>query len=160
MRWLEASSDSIARMRAQKSAIRFEAAGPDQLEVCLRLRHIVFVDGQGVSAAIEFDGLDADCLHFLAWQDGTAIGTARLREVDGHAKAERVAVLEDWRGFGAGVGLMARLEDAARARGHREVMLHAQEVAIGFYDKLGYEPVGERFMEADIPHLEMRKALG
>ena len=55
---------------------------------------------------------------------------------------------------------MARLEEAARARGHRELMLHAQESAIGFYEKLGYDAVGERFIEADIPHLEMRKALG
>lgn len=147
-------------MRATDREVRFESAGPDQLEICLQLRREVFIDGQGVSAEIEIDGLDAGCQHFIAWRRERAIGTARLREVDGRAKAERVAVVEGSRGSGIGVGLMARLEDAARTLGHRELVLHSQESAIGFYEKLGYEPVGERFMEADIPHLEMRKRLG
>ena len=38
-------------------------------------------------------------------------------------------------------------------------MLHAQESAIDFYTRLGYVAEGERFLEADIPHLAMGKRL-
>jgi predicted GNAT family N-acyltransferase len=34
-------------------------------------------------------------------------------------------------------------------------MLHAQCNAKGFYEKSGFVPRGDVFMEADIPHIEM-----
>ena len=38
------------------------------------------------------------------------------------------------------------------------IVLHAQLYALGFYRRHGYEPVGPVFQEADIDHVEMRKA--
>src|SRR5687767_301516 len=86
-----------------------KAAEPD-LEPCRRVRHEVFVVGQGVPPELEVDGLDPACAHFVARLDARVIGTARLRAVEGSAKAERVAVLEADRGAGAGRALMAVLE--------------------------------------------------
>src|SRR5207342_708000 len=43
--------------------------------------------------------------------------------------------------------------------GWPEVSLHAQVSAEGFYQKFGFEPVGERFEEAGIEHQAMRLAL-
>jgi predicted GNAT family N-acyltransferase len=54
---------------------------------------------------------------------------------------------------------MKALEAAAKARGDREVMLHAQRSAEAFYTRLGYLPHGEPFEEAGIVHLEMRRGL-
>ena len=48
---------------------------------------------------------------------------------------------------------------AARARGDREVLLHAQSSAIGFYDRLGWQRRGGVFEEAGIPHQEMFQPL-
>ena len=64
------------------------------LAACHAVRRIVFVDEQQVEAALEWDDLDELAEHFLARRDddGTPLGTARLRIVGGHAKAERVAV--------------------------------------------------------------------
>jgi predicted GNAT family N-acyltransferase len=31
---------------------------------------------------------------------------------------------------------------------------------VPFYDRLGYQRVGARFIEVTLPHLELRKALG
>ena len=42
------------------------------------IRRRVFVREQGVSAANEFDDTDREAVHFPAWIDGTAVGTARL----------------------------------------------------------------------------------
>jgi predicted GNAT family N-acyltransferase len=119
----------------------------------------VFVLGQGVPEDLEVDGLDPGCTHFVARLVARAIGTARLRDADGSAKAERVAVLEAARGAGAGSALMEVLEAEARGRGYPCVILSAQEAVIPFYARLGYGLESERFFEAGIPHRKMRKLL-
>jgi predicted GNAT family N-acyltransferase len=48
---------------------------------------------------------------------------------------------------------------AARARGDREVVLHAQRTAEGFYRRQGFVVRGEPFTEAGIVHVEMVKPL-
>ncbi|HEY8518192.1 MAG TPA: GNAT family N-acetyltransferase [Candidatus Binatia bacterium] len=139
--------------------IEADAVGIENLSICRALRQAVFVDEQGVPDEVENDGLDESCTHFLAWVSGMPIGTARLRIVDGQAKAERLAVLEDFRGHGAGRKLMDVLELGARAQGLRSVLVHAQERVVSFYERLGYVVCGERFVEGGIPHLPMRKEL-
>jgi predicted GNAT family N-acyltransferase len=119
----------------------------------------VFVRGQGVSEALEIDGEDGSCAHFLALDGERPVGTARLHPLEGAVKVERVAVLEPWRGQGVGRALMAALEAAAAARGFAEIVLHAQQAVVPFYEKLGYLCEGEPFVEAAIPHRRMRRRL-
>ena len=129
------------------------------LETCLAIRREVFVQGQNVPVEIEIDGLDPDCTHFLARVDGDPVGTARLREVGGEAKAERVAVLEAWRGYGIGRRLMEAVEEEARTGGLPGMVLNAQVSVIRFYEGLHYQAEGDVFLEAGIEHRTMRKRL-
>jgi predicted GNAT family N-acyltransferase len=55
--------------------------------------------------------------------------------------------------------LLNALVEIARARGDKEVHLHAQCSAQAFYAREGFMPVGETFDEVGIAHIEMRKAL-
>jgi len=132
---------------------------------CVEIRRKVFVDGQAVPIEIEFDGLDPDAEHFLAYGEGEndespiALGTARMRIVDGAAKAERIAVLEEARGSGLGRALVESIERHARQSGLESVRLDAQVQAAGFYEKLGYLAEGEVFIEAGIDHRRMTKRL-
>lgn len=135
-------------------------ASRDERPACLAVRHAVFIVEQQVPADLEVDGEDPHCVHVLARWDGEPVGTARLREVDGHAKAERVAVVRSSRGRGIGLALMSALEQEARARGFGEMHLHAQAAVIGFYEDQGYAGQGERFVEAGIEHVAMVKRLG
>jgi ElaA protein len=135
-------------------------AGIGELPACHAIRRRVFIAGQGVSEEIEIDGRDADSTHFLATLDEVPIGTARLRAWEGMAKVERVAVLAEWRGIGAGRALMAAAEDEARAQGFALVVLHAQEHVAAFYGRLGYRREGPTFREAGIPHVKMTRLLG
>lgn len=139
-------------------AVVEQASGPD-LETCFAIRRRVFVDGQRVPEALELDGLDEACTHFIARVDGEPVGAARMRIVDGRAKAERVAVLAELRRCGTGRALMEALETAARRAGSPVVVLHAQLEAVPFYERLGYAAVGAVFHEAGIPHLPMQKPL-
>ena len=132
---------------------------PEDIARCHAIRRAVFTLGQGVHPSIEVDGRDPECLHFLARLDGEEVGAARMREVSGVAKAERVAVLAFTRGAGVGRALMDALEAAASSRGLPKVKLSAQHDVVAFYEKLGYVAYGETFIEADIPHRWMEKRL-
>ena len=121
-----------------------------------RIRFAVFVEEQGVPAGIELDEWDARSLHALAFHENLAVGTGRLLP-DGHIG--RMAVLEGWRGRGVGSRILESLIGAARARGDRQVLLSAQVHAAEFYRQHGFEPMGEIYEEAGIPHRAMRRSL-
>jgi predicted GNAT family N-acyltransferase len=112
---------------------------------------------------LEWDGLDGEAHHFLAVSLAASpvadLGTARLRIVEGRAKAERVAVHHLARRLGVGRRLMLALEDTARRLGLTCVILHAQVTAIPFYERLGYVAHGDVFLDAGIDHREMTKRL-
>lgn len=153
--------------------------GPATLEVRLAveadmaevfaLRHEVFVVGQGVPEDLERDDIDALCDHAVARADGVVIGTGRL--VPGTVSVDnvltpgpvstigRMAVAPSARDQGVGALLLALLEQRARERGVGTVELHAQVGARRFYDRAGYTPIGEVYLEAGIEHLSMQKAL-
>jgi predicted GNAT family N-acyltransferase len=64
------------------------------------------------------------------------------------------------RGTSIGRRLLDSLVTAARKRGDREAMLHAQTAALDFYRRQGWHPRGEAFTEAGIEHQEMVLPLG
>ena len=121
------------------------------------VREPVFVVEQNVPREMEWDELDPQCHHVLARDaQDRPIGTGRLTP---ERKIGRMAVLREWRGKGVGDAMLQALLDEARRRGWEEVTLHAQVDAIGFYEKWGFEPRGEEFMEAGIRHRTMALAL-
>jgi predicted GNAT family N-acyltransferase len=120
------------------------------------IRLVVFVEEQGVPAELEMDEMDARCIHALAFEGSRAVGTGRLLP-DGHIG--RMAVLKEFRGKGAGGALLAKLMEAAKSRGDREVVLSAQVHAVPFYQAYGFELFGEVYEEAGIPHQDMRRDL-
>lgn len=123
----------------------------------LAVRERVFIQEQGVPAAIERDAHDATSRHVVAFgPDGAAIGTGRLLP-DGHVG--RLAVLKEWRGRGVGAALFERLLNLAADAGMRWLELKAQTPAAGFYARYGFMPQGEEFQEAGMPHIAMARAV-
>ncbi|MET4727255.1 putative GNAT family N-acyltransferase [Lysobacter enzymogenes] len=124
------------------------------------VREAVFVREQNVPLELELDAeRDPQCQHVLAFDaDGEPIGTGRLTP---DRRIGRMAVLAAWRGRGVGEALLQALVARARALGWREVSLHSQASAIGFYARQGFLPFGPRFEEAGgIEHLAMYRLLG
>jgi predicted GNAT family N-acyltransferase len=68
-------------------------------------------------------------------------------------------VLKARRGEGIGRQILEYLMEAARSRGLRKAILHAQLHAAGFYRKSGFIPLGEIFEEAGIAHRAMTREL-
>lgn len=126
------------------------------------LRRQVFIEEQGIPEALEWDLQDARSVHAVMRNRlGQVVATARLLPADaeGAAHIGRVAVHRVLRGEGHGQALMATLEQQARARGDRAVVLSAQRSAERFYGRQGYTQQGEAFTEAGLAHVQMRKAL-
>lgn len=126
------------------------------LETCLAIRRVVFIDEQNVSEADELDGRDAAALHVLATVDGAAVGTARMLVDGSKAKIGRVAVLKSHRGTGLGAALIQKLVAVAgEADGVSRVILGAQTHALGFYERLGFTAFGPIYDDAGIDHRDM-----
>ncbi|MDT8997687.1 YbgC/FadM family acyl-CoA thioesterase [Paucibacter sp. APW11] len=125
------------------------------------IRQTVFVEEQNIPAEMEWDAGDSACLHAVAYNRmGRALATGRLLEhVPGVAKIGRMAVLSSMRGSGVGREVLEALMRAGRQQGYREVLLHAQISAVGFYLRAGFVQRGPQFEEAGIVHVEMVRAL-
>jgi predicted GNAT family N-acyltransferase len=148
----------------------------EDLERAWQVRTEVFVEEQHVPLEEEIDALDtaASTTHVLAVdQAGTVLGTGRLLSDPAHpgeVHLGRLAVRAAARGRGVGARLVVAIEGLALAehavlvdgapggadRLAVTVELSAQEHALGFYRRLGYELVdGERYLDAGIWHRDM-----
>ncbi len=124
------------------------------------LRTRVFVDEQGVPPEIEQDDRDATAVHVLSRDpSGRVVATGRLLVDGGRASIGRMAADASVRGRGHGAAVLAELHRQAVLRGVREVELHAQLSARGFYQRAGYVAVGDEYLEAGIRHVTMRREL-
>jgi len=122
------------------------------------VREEVFMREQGVSAELEWDGMDDICHHVLALnKHGEAIGCGRITPHDTtHAHIGRMAVLPDWRGKQVGSAILEALLEYAYSRHYSLVELNAQTHAAPFYRRFGFVALGEEFMDAEMPHIRMQ----
>ncbi|MCU0550797.1 MAG: GNAT family N-acetyltransferase [Leptolyngbya sp. Prado105] len=125
-------------------------------EAIQRIRRRVFQIEQGVDAALEFDGLDADAVHFLAYVGQNAVGTSRIRFLNDYVvKMERLAVLPELRNYGVGRKIVETVLEFLTDKNITQVKIHAQTAVVGFYQNLGFITEGEEFEEAGIRHIKM-----
>lgn len=126
-----------------------------------KVRTEVFVEEQRIPREEEWDDGDATALHAVTFNGlGQPVATGRLLpEGPGSSRIGRMSVLRVLRGSRLGSQVLQLLVDAARRRGDREVVLHAQRSAEGFYRRAGFEARGEPFSEVGIPHIEMAMPL-
>jgi len=136
----------------------------EELKEAKAIRQRVFVQEQGVSEEAEQDEYDAlipGCIHILLLHEGKVVGTGRIRALpDGIGKLERICVLQQYRGSGAGAIITNALESIASEQGLTRAKLGGQIQAKGFYEKQGYAVISEPFMDEGIPHVMMEKKLG
>lgn len=142
--------------RVNASELRVVAAGDERLrQQAYGIRRRVFIEEQGVPAAIELDEDDPRAFHVVALAGEQCVGCARMVPHREYVKIGRMAVEREWRGQGVGRRLLDFMLQHARALGYRRAILHAQLHAEGFYLKAGFAPVGGVFDEAGIPHRRM-----
>lgn len=125
----------------------------------MTVRNEVFVKEQGF--VDEFDENDAVSAHFVMYDVDTPIATCRIfkKDDDGTFMFGRLAVVAAHRKKGYGSKMVCAAEEHARSEGGTRVILHAQLHAKGFYESIGYCPVGEVEEEQGCPHIWMEKKI-
>jgi GNAT superfamily N-acetyltransferase len=108
----------------------------------------------------EFLLLDRDSIHIGAFLGAEILGCLSLLPAGKSTiKMRQVAVSEQAQGLGVGRKLVEASEIAARKLGVNVITLSARDTAIPFYLRLGYECVGEPFIEVSIEHRTMQKRI-
>jgi len=123
------------------------------------IRREVFMEEQGISFVDEFEGGENTFVHFCLYCSNHLIGYARAISESADLHIGRVAVRKMWRKQGYGYILMKAAEEYGRENGCKTASLNAQIQAMGFYVQLGYNEVGDAFIEAGIEHKCMIKVL-
>jgi ElaA protein len=125
------------------------------LHEIVRLRQDVFVVEQECAYA-DLDGRDLEAGALQVWAedaDGSVVATLRvLREAGGEVRIGRVATVRSMRGRGLARALVTEALDETEGT----VVLDAQNHLAQWYAALGFERVGEEFVEDGIPHVPMR----
>lgn len=126
----------------------------------ISIRNKVFVEEQHVPPELEIDDLEDKTIHVIGYLEDKAVSTARLyQKNDTTFKVQRVAVSLDFRKQNLGNQLMLEIERYAKEKQVNQLILDAQDHALSFYEKLGYQIEGDSFMDAGIPHHKMVKTL-
>lgn len=137
---------------------QFDELSTRELYECLRARADVFTDEEKILYP-DADGLDYDAIHvFSENEDGTVTSYLRMFAKAGEPGTWQMGrILTRERGKGLGKELMrSSMDYAAEHLGASELYMASQDHAVGFYERLGFRVTSEPFIEAGVPHVEMR----
>jgi GNAT superfamily N-acetyltransferase len=132
------------------------------------VRHPVLRAGKPMKAC-RFDGDDLDTTrHFGIYVGETLAGVASLFQHSNpkfnnqaQFQLRGMAVLDNHRKKGLGDALVRTAERSAKSRGGELIWFNARIAAVPFYEKLGYQKIGEMFDIGDIgAHFVMFKRIG
>ncbi|MBZ4187289.1 GNAT family N-acetyltransferase [Niabella sp. 3A5MI-3] len=103
---------------------------------------------------------DHKAWHFVAVENDNVVGCVILVPLNnGQAQLKQMAVETTYQSKGIGRLLVGALLAFAKEQRLKEIVCHAQDTAIPFYIKNGFEIYDEPFVEVGVPHHHMRIAL-
>ena len=120
------------------------------------IREKVFIEEQKVTFQLEWDGMDKEAIHFLAFKNEKAIGCARAFVIENYMQLGRMAVLKEYRGEGIGSALIEKAITTAKLNQLSAIYISAQCHAIDFYKKFGFEITSDIYLDAEIQHRDMK----
>ena len=115
----------------------------------------------GITLRREFDEHDTPDTKYIVLTDGDfPVATCRLFMLDGEkAMIGRVVVLPEYRGKGLGRKVVTEAEAWLKELGCGGIVINSRDVAVGFYEKLGYTACGGVFRGDTFDCVRMEKRL-
>lgn len=138
----------------------FQELSLNELYEIMVLRQIVFVVEQDCPY-LDADGKDQKSFHLLGYdEDEDLVAYARLVpkgiSYEDAVSIGRVVNGSKVRGKGVGKQLMEiAIKETKRLFGNEKISISAQCYLQQFYENLGFQMVGESYLEDDIPHVKM-----
>jgi thioesterase domain-containing protein len=124
------------------------------------LRWLILRSPWGKERGSEVDELEEQAIHRCIFdQQNNVLAVGRIHFTEQHhAQIRYMAVDDTFQGLGYGNKLLESLEQEAQIRGAKSIELNAREVALSFYEKLGYQNVGVAHkLYGQIQHYSMVK---
>lgn len=124
------------------------------------IRTSVFIEEQGFQN--EFDQQDHTSWHFVFYQNGEPFGCARIFKTSqkpNRITLGRVAILKEYRGLHLGIDMLSAIEKEVKKMNMQIIELSAQVRVQPFYEKAGFQAIGETYMDEHCPHIHMEKKL-
>lgn len=138
-------------------------ATPKEWEQYYNLRFTVLREpwGQLKGSEVLKDEDQADHAMIVDSETDEIVGVARMQtNTPTQGQVRCVAVSPDVQGKGVGKLLMKYLEDVAKEKGIKEIVLDARENAVKFYQSIGYIIFEDSYLLfGEIQHYKMRKEL-
>jgi predicted GNAT family N-acyltransferase len=115
-----------------------------------------------ISLRDEFDEHDGEGTKYILLLDkGYPVATCRFYETSENVVTiGRVVVLPEYREHHLGEKVMQEAESWIRELGYKEIIVDSRTVAVGFYEKLGYEKISDEvYMSGVFECVKMQKIL-
>lgn len=135
--------------------------GTPEYDETIRLRFQVLREPLGLDFSTESLEQEFNDFHLAMYNDQSKLIACLVLtpQSDVQIKMRQVAVLPEKQNSGAGTALVNFSETWSRNAGYTEMVMHARDTAVSFYERLGYKKVGKKFEEVSIPHWYMKKDL-
>lgn len=132
----------------------FNQLSTKELYEILKVRSEIFIVEQKMNC-LDMDYVDYDCLHCYIMENENIVAYLRAYKTENYSvKIGRV--LTTTHGIGLGKELMLRsIIEIKKYFSCEKIELHSQISAVGFYKKLGFKAIGERFLEENVWHISM-----
>ncbi|MGX7163126.1 GNAT family N-acetyltransferase [Enterococcus massiliensis] len=122
------------------------------------IRLQVFVLEQKIPLEEEFDAHDLDeTIYAVLYDENKPAATGRFLQEGTTARLTRIATLPEYRKQHLGSQIIEALEVYALSQGLKKASIHADLTALPFYQKLGYVPYGEVYLEDGVPCQSLEK---
>lgn len=132
----------------------------DDYQQLLQLRYDVLRAPLNLTFSEAFLARDKDNILIAAFDGERVVGCCQLEKMQEDVyQLRQMAVAFDYQGKGVGKQVVDYAEQIAKQKGAEKIELHARDVAKGFYQKLGYHLVGDKYYEIGLPHYTMIKKL-
>ncbi len=136
---------------------KFSALTVTELHEIYQLREEVFIVEQQCIYQ-DVDGYDPSAVHVFLKEDGVI--QAYLRVLPRDTKFDDVSlgrIIAKRRLCGMGSRIVAEGIKVAREYfGAETIVISAQKRAAAFYEKQGFVPISDEYMEDEIPHIKMK----
>ena len=134
--------------------------GSPEYRQMVQLRYSILRQPLGLGFSTEELEKEKDDILIAAFDDDEMLGCCMLVPIDVNTlRVRQMAVNNNLQGKGIGASIMAFAETLARDKGYRNLIMHARNTAIGFYEKFGYKVVSGEFQEVNLAHHVMEKKL-
>ena len=140
------------------TVFKYQDLEPDRLYEILKLRSEVFVVEQKC-AYQDLDNKDEKALHLVGEKNNKIIAYTRIFKKGAFFKNSsigRVLVKKEYRNKDYGRKIMiSSIEKLKKDPKEEKIELSAQKYLLKFYSELGFEKIGEEYLEDNIPHVKM-----